>query len=179
MALNDRFNKPGDSWPARLDAQITDHADRFGEWWVARTGVDRRTLTQGMLILSALAALERVIVLHDVLYLFVGFAIFQSLGRTFGTLSGGLIEQMQYEVAGLPGWAASAVNVLCLFSGLMGLANASGFILASLVDGIVPPVALVDPLLGGFALAGWKGAEYIARTNPSGPTGTPRRSTAL
>ena len=78
MALNDRFNRPGGSWLTRLDAYLTYQADRAGEWWAAHTAWDRHALTQGILALSAFAALERVVLLHDLLYLMVAFAILQS-----------------------------------------------------------------------------------------------------
>jgi hypothetical protein len=118
------------------------------------------------------------VLLHDVLYLLVAFAILQSFMRRVGAPVGGLLEEIQYEAAGLPRWTPSAVNVLILFSGLFGLSTVAGSILASALSGIAPTVAILDPLLSGVAFAGWKIGEYIARTNPSGPNGKPRRSEA-
>ncbi len=178
MALNDRFKRPGDSWLVRLDYDITRHADRFGEWWMWHTPWDRHALTQGLLALSALVALERVILLHDVLYLVVAFLALQSFARAGRVQFGGLAEEIRYEAVGLPRWTASAVNLLCLFTGLMSLAGATVYVLASAVDGVTPPPALLDTLLSGVAFGGWKIGEYIARTNPAGPGRTPRRHEA-
>ena len=75
MALNDRFNRSGDTWLTRFDAYLTYQAYRVGEWWATHTAWDRHTLTQGILALSGFAALERVVLLHDMLYLLVAFAI--------------------------------------------------------------------------------------------------------
>lgn len=175
MSLNDRFNRPGDSALVRLDQHLTHQADRLGECWLDHTPWQRQLLTQGLLALGVCAALGRVLLLHDVLYLAVAFIALQSFARS-GVLSvGRLQEEIQYEAAGLPAWTASAVNVLCLFAGLLSLATVSGYLLASVVDRVVPPTTILDPLLSGLAFSGWKVGEYIARTNPIGPSGTPRR----
>lgn len=175
MSLNDRFNRPGDSPLARLDHYLTNHADRLGQCWYHHTPWDRQALTQGLLALGAFAALERVLLLHDVLYLAVAFIAMQSFARSGVISIGRLQEEIQYEAAGLPSWTASAVNVLCLFTGLFSLATVLGYVLASAVDRVIPPPAMLDPLLSGLAFSGWKVGEYIARTNPTGPSGTPRR----
>jgi len=175
MSLNDRFNRPGNNALTQLDRYLTDHADRLGQYWLHHTPWHRQTLTQGLLALGAFAALERVLLLHDVLYLAIAFMAMQSFARS-GVLSiGRLQEEIQYEAAGLPAWTASAMNILCLFAGLMSLATVTGYLLASCVDGIAPPATILDPLLSGLAFSGWKVGEYIARTNPTGPSGTPRR----
>ena len=175
MSLNDRFNRPGDGTLVRFDRYLTGLADRLGQYWLHHTPWERQTLTHGLLALGAFAALERVLVFHDVLYLAVAFLALQSFTRS-GVLSiGRLQEEMQYEAAGLPAWTASATNILCLFTGLLSLATVTGYILASSVGGIAPPTAIFDPLLSGLAFSGWKIGEYIARTDPAGPTGTPRR----
>lgn len=178
MALHDRLNRPGDSWLTRLDCYIAHQADRCGQWWLRHTPWSRHALTQGLLALGAFAALERVVLLRDVLFLAVAFLALRSFARAGITPLGGLVEEIQYEAAGLPRWTASAVNILCLFTGLLALANATGYFLASAVDGVTPPFALLDSLLAGLAYGGWKGGEYLARTNPAGPTGAPRRSAA-
>ena len=175
MSLHDRSNRPGGNTFARLDGYLTAHADRLGQYWLYHTPWQRQTLTRGLLALGAFAALERVLLLHDLLYLAIAFLALQSFARS-GVLSfGRLQEEIQYEAAGLPAWTASALNVLCLFAGLLSLATATGYLLASCVDRIAPPAALCDPLLSGLAFSGWKVGEYIARTNPTGPGGTPRR----
>lgn len=178
MSLNDRFNRPGDNAVARLDHYLTHHADRLGQYWFNHTPWHRPVLTQGLLAIGAFAALERVLVLHDVLYLAVAFIALQSFARSGVHSVGRLQEEIQYEAAGLPAWTASAINVICLFTGLLSLATVSGYLLASAVDRVIPPVAMLDPLLSGLAFSGWKLGEYIARTNPTGPTGTPRRMEA-
>lgn len=177
MALDDRFNRGADHWLIRFDGNLTAHAERCGALWLRWTPWGRHTLAQGLLALGGFAALERVIVLHDILYLAVAFLAIQAFMRTGFSWTGGLVEQIQYEAAGLPRWMASAVNILCLFTGLFALSNALGYALASLVNGTLAPPALVDSLLSGLAFGCWKAGEYVARTVPGGPSGTPRRMT--
>lgn len=175
MALNDRFNRSGDNTLVRLDQYFTHHAERLGQYWLYHTPWDRQTLTQGLLALGAFAALERVLMFQDVTFLAIAFLAMHSFTRSSTAIIGRLHEEIQYEAAGLPGWIASAVNILCLFTGLMSLTTVTGYLLASFVDRVVPPAGVIDPLLSGLAFCGWKVGEYIARTNPNGPSGTPRR----
>ncbi|HEX5506794.1 MAG TPA: hypothetical protein VFW96_29545 [Thermomicrobiales bacterium] len=177
MALHDRFNRPGDHWLTRCDYYLTAQADRLGAWWTLHTPWHRLALTQGLLALGACAALERVAVLHDSWYIFVAYAALQSFAQTILPRFGGLLEEMQFEASGLPRWTASAVNLLMLYVGLFGLACALGWLLVAAVYGVAPPpLPLLDSLLGGLAFSAWKWGEYLARTNPVGPNGTPRRS---
>jgi hypothetical protein len=178
MALHDRFNRPGDHWLTRLDVYITWQAGRFADWLAAFTRFDRHTLVQGLLVASACASLERVFILHDVLYLAIAFLAMQGLGRSFGPQfgDGGLREEIRYEAVGLPRWVGSAVNVLFLFCGLMALADVTGYLLSAPLTAHIPVAPFFDSLLSGVAFTGWKGAEYIARTNSTGTHGGPRRS---
>src|SRR6476620_6629382 len=92
VSLNDRFNRPGDGTLVRFDQNLTNLADHLGQYWLHHTPWERQTLTQGLLALGAFAALERVLVFHDVMYFAVAFLALQSFTRS-GVLSIGRLQE--------------------------------------------------------------------------------------
>ena len=123
MALNDRLNRNGDGsdlTPVELiDAKLTQLADRWANDWQARTRQSRQSLTFDLYILATVAALIYVFLTHE--FLFLGVAVLAYAGSAPGKRRGGLIDEIQLEVAGLPRRTLKYLGVFILGLGLYGL----------------------------------------------------------
>jgi hypothetical protein len=169
MSLHDRYNR-GDGRIQKLDRYLTHIGDRAGAVWWSWTGWSRRSLTQGLYVLSAAAAIEHMIVFDDpILVLVAAVALLNFIGA--GQSRGGLVEQIQAEAAGLPRNALALMRLLVLILGLWHLAIAAGGFFALLTEAGSVLDLLIKPLLLGLALTAFQASDYIRRTNPATPSG--------
>lgn len=169
MSLSDRYNR-GDGRIQKLDRYLTEVGDRAGNLWYDSTGWSRATLTKGLYIVSALAAAEHGVLFKDpTVYVFVVFALLSMLGIGVGQSRGGLVEQIQSEVAGLPKNAMAIMRLQVFMIGVWQLAIAAGGFIAAFGSGVSIITDIVQPLLLGLALAALQASDYIRRTNPSSP----------
>ena len=100
MSLSDRYNR-GEGRVQSFDKFLTELGNRVGNFWSDQTGVSRRSLTQGLYVLSALAATQHFAVSHDpTVLLFAVVALLAYMGAM--PALGGVVEQIQAEAAGLP-----------------------------------------------------------------------------
>ena len=168
MALHDRYQR-GDGRVQALDRYLTHLGDRAGNAWFHRTGINRSTLTQALYLLSAGASAQQLVFFRDPNAVwFLGLALFGLAGITTGR--GGVVEQMQMEVLGLPKNTFPFLRIFLLTMGLFILAQVAGSVLASLIGGAALPAEFGKQLLSGVAVTALQVSEYIRRTNPITPT---------
>jgi hypothetical protein len=169
LSLNDRYNRGGAGRLELLDRYLTHLGDRAGNYWFVRTGASRGALTQGLYLFAAWAAMEHVVVAGDPTMLFV---VVMSLLALMGLTRsrGGLVEQMQLEVLGLPRRTFIILRIWLLFLGLLSLAMALGDLNVALLTGVAPTMETNKSLLLGCALTGLQIGDYISRTNPTWPS---------
>jgi len=169
LSLNDRYNRGGAGRLELLDRYLTNLGDRAGNYWFARTGASRGALTQGLYLFAAWAAMEHVVLAGDPSMLFVvGMALLALMG--FTRSRGGLVEQMQLEVLGLPRRTFIILRIWLLFLGLLSLATALGDLNVALLTGVPPTMEADKSLLVGCALTALQIGDYISRTNPTWPS---------
>ncbi|MDP9469842.1 MAG: hypothetical protein M3Q71_04125 [Chloroflexota bacterium] len=174
MSLNDRYNCGGSGRLENLDNHLTQLGDRAGNAWLNRGGGSRTVLTQGLYLFSIWAGLQHVALFHNpMILMIVGLALFGLLGVTQS--SGGVVEQMQVEVLGLPKSTFAFLRILLLGAGLFSLATAMGYVLVAVQTGTALPMAAAMSLLHGCTLVALQAGEYIRRTNPSFPSSGLRR----
>lgn len=168
MALKHEFNRQseGDGGEpiVRLDAFLTQRADRLAEAWKARTRISRQALTLGLYVAATVAGLIHVALSRELLFL--GIAFLAYVGSAPGRQRGSLVEEMQMEVSGLPRHLLKYVGIFVLAVGLFGLATSVPSLLSGALRGGITLGDLTG-LVGGVALTVLKVADYIARTNPS------------
>jgi hypothetical protein len=170
MALNDRYNRGGGRLE-NLDRYLTHLGDRFGDFWWERTGLNRAVLTQALYLLAAWAALHAALWFHRPLLLGIaGVALVALLGKT-PISRGGLVEEMQVEVLGLPRRTFVVLRLWLLGLGLLNLAQATGELALAAGSGLPPSLQGVEFFLTGCAFTALQAADYIRRTNPSTPSG--------
>jgi len=171
MALKHEFNRQNQTDEAdpilRIDGYLTHAADRLAEGWHHRSGGSRQTLTLALYVVATLFGLGYVLVTRE--FLFLGIAILAYAGSLPGRQRGSLVEEMQLEVSGLPRHTMLYLSVGVFALGLFGIVSSFPFIF---LGGGLNDVA---GTLGGLALIILKGADYIARTNPSDRNGDPER----
>jgi len=167
MSLSDRYNR-GDSWIQKCDKYLTDTGNRVGNFWLDQTGINRRTLTQGLYIAAVLAASERAIVFHDpTMFVMAAVAMMSYMG--LGQSKGGVVEQIQAEAAGLPKNTLAWMRLEILVIGVWMLASAGGGFVALLHSNQSIAVLLIKPLMAGIAFTALQAGDYISRTNPASP----------
>ena len=168
MSLSDRYNR-GDGRIQSFDKFLTDLGNRVGNFWADQTGVSRRSLTQGLYVLSALAATQHFAVSHDfTVLLFTAVALLAYMGAM--PALGGVVEQIQAEAAGLPKNTLAIMRLFILWVG--------AFLLTSVVVDVVADLIGSEPLdrqfaldlLMGVSLVALQASDYIRRTNPSIPS---------
>jgi hypothetical protein len=163
MALKHEFNRQDETDETnpilRIDAYLTRVADRVAEGWKHRSGMSRQALTLALYVVATLLGLGYVLLTRE--FLFLGIALLAYMGSLPGRQRGSLIEEMQLEVSGLPRHTMQYLGVGVLAIGIFGLVSSlpSLFFGGGLTD--------VADTLGALALIVLKGADYIARTNPS------------
>lgn len=171
MALKHEFNRQNQTDEAnlvlRIDGYLTHTADRLAEGWRHRSGRSRQALTLALYVAATLLGLGYVLLTRE--FLFLGIALLAYTGSLPGRQRGSLVEEMQLEVSGLPRHTMRYLSVGLLGLGLFGIASSLPFVL---LGGGLSDVA---GTLGGLALIVLKGADYIARTNPSDRNGDPER----
>lgn len=168
MSLSDRYNRGGGRIQS-LDQYLTHLGNRIGNVWFNQTGIHRKSLTQGLYVLSAIAATQHFSLSKDPFSLmFVVVALLSYLGAT--PALGGLVEQIQAEAAGLPKnfIALMRLEVICV--GLFLLFTAIGELAAHLFAGAPLTSGVAHNLLLGCALTALQGSDYIRRTNPATPS---------
>jgi hypothetical protein len=164
MSLHDRYNRD-DGRIQRLDRRFTELGDRVGTWWNDATGFSRVALTKGLFLVSAIATVQ-----HFILYgefpvlLFLLIAVLGFNGMTQAV--GGIVEQIQAEVAGLPKNTIPFFRLLMLMLGIYSLTVAATDLIALelQLNTFVPGIG--DNLLLGIALISLQFSEYIRRSNP-------------
>lgn len=168
MSLSDRYNR-GDGRLAALDRYLTLLGERAARVWYDRTGTGSRTLTQGLYVLSAWAAVQHLTWFRDpTVIVFAGVALLAFQGLTLSR--GGLVEQIQAEAMGLPRWWLAACRLTVLVLGLFNLAVAAGGILAALLGAMPVLAETASTLLLGCAMVALQAGDYIGRANPSPPS---------
>jgi hypothetical protein len=169
MSLSDRYNR-GEGRIQSFDKYLTDLGNRAGNLWLGGTGISRRTLTQGLYMLAAIAATEHYLVSREAMSLaFAAVAFLSYLGAV--PALGGLIEQIQAEAAGLPKNALAIMRLQILGVGVFLLATAGGHLLADL-SGVAPlGMDFLRVLLLGLSFTALQASDYIRRTNPASPSG--------
>jgi hypothetical protein len=171
MALKHEFNRQDRSDETnpvlRIDAYLTQVADRAAERWRHRSGGSRQGLTLALYVAATLLGLGYVLITHE--FLFLGIALLAYMGSLPGRQRGSLVEEMQLEVSGLPRHTLQYLAVGVLALGLFGVASSLPFVL---LGGGLNDIA---GALGGMALIVLKSADYIARTNPSDRDGDRER----
>jgi hypothetical protein len=168
MSLFDRYNR-GDGKIQKLDRYLTHLGNRAGNLWWSWTGWSRTSLTQGLYVVSAVAATQHMIIFGEpILLLIAAAAVISFLGA--GQSRGGLIEQIQAEAAGLPKNAVALMRLEVLILGLWHLAIAAGGFAALLTAPGSILELLIKPLLLGLALTALQASDYIRRTNPATPS---------
>ena len=171
MSLQDRYDRGGDGRLENLDRHLTRLADRFGNHLATRTGLARHTLTQIIYVVSAWAGTQHLALVHDPMMIaFIGFALMGMVGIT-QVSRGGVVEQMQTEVLGLPKQTFVALRLFVLVLGLFGLAIAAGNLASALVNRTWPPFTTWESLLSGSCITALQLGDYIRRTNPFTPSG--------
>jgi hypothetical protein len=167
MSLSDRYNRGGGRIQG-FDRYLTHMGDRFGNYWWNQTGIDRTVLTQALYVISAWAATQRFVLTGDpVVLVFVGIALMSFLGG--GSSRGGLTEQIQAEVAGLPKNALPKMRFIVLGLGIFHLATAVGECAALIGTETFVTTHVGANLLLGLTLTALQASDYIRRTNPANP----------
>ena len=169
MSLTDRYQR-GDGRLALLDRYLTHLGDRVGTRFVERTGAGRETLTHGLYLASAWAALQHVVFTHDPGFLAVAGLALLSL-RGLVPSRGGLVEQIQVEAAGLPRNTLLVMRLAILGLGLLSLLTAAAYVADALRTGAPLFSQAAESALSGIALFALQAADYIRRTNPVTPSG--------
>ena len=169
MSLTDRYQR-GDGRLALLDRYLTNLGDRVGTRFAERTGAARETLTHGLDLASAWAAIQHVVLVHDPGLLAVAGLALLSL-RGLVPSRGGLVEQIQVEAAGLPKYTLLVMRLAILGMGLMSLLMAAAYVADAVRTGVPLPFEAAESALSGVALFALQAADYIRRTNPVTPSG--------
>ena len=168
MSLSDRYNR-GDGRIQKFDRYLTDLGNDAGNLWADQTGWSRRALTQGLFVVAALAATQHGVLYHNpFLYLIAGLAVFSFTGMA-GQSSGGIVEQLQAEAAGLPRNAIATLRLLMLFVGVLNMSIAVSRLAFLITDHPFTAGIVIEPLLIGIAFVSLQASEYISRTNPATP----------
>lgn len=177
MALKHEFNRQSDADGAnpvlRLDALLTQHADRWAEGVKARLRLSRQAQTLFLYLNATLAGLLYVVLTRD--FLFLGIAFLAYMGSLPGRQRGSLVEEMQLEVTGLPRHTLKYLAVGVLAIGIFGVASSLPFLAAGAASGAGVMAGDLAGVVGGVALIVLKCADYIARTNPTDRDGDKER----
>ena len=177
MALKHEFNRQTDADEPnpvlRIDAILTDRADRLAEGVKNRLKISRQAQTLFLYMSATIAGLLYVILTREILFL--GIAILAYMGSLPGRQRGSLVEEMQMEVTGLNRHALKYLAVAVLAMGLFGIVTSLPFMLMSLANGGGITAHDATGIVGGLALVLLKCADYVARTNPSDRNGDKER----
>jgi hypothetical protein len=169
MSLSDRYNR-GEGRIQSFDKYLTDLGNRVGNLWSDQTGVSRRSLTQGLYVLSALAATQHFAVAHDpTVLLFAGIALLAYMGAM--PALGGVLEQIQAEAAGLPKNSLAIMRLFVFWVGALLLTSAVARMFGDLLGSAPLDTQFALDLLMGVSLVSLQASEYIRRTNPATPSG--------
>jgi hypothetical protein len=168
MSLSDRYNR-GEGRIQALDKLLTELGNHVGNWWSNNTGVSRRSLTQGLYVVSALAATQHFGLSHDpTVLLFAAVALMAYMGAM--PALGGVVEQIQSEAAGLPRNTLAFMRLFIFWMGALMLTTVSVRVIADLTGSAPLDKDFALDLLLGVSLVALQGSEYIRRTNPSTPS---------
>lgn len=177
MALKHEFNRQTDADEPnpvlRIDAILTQRADRLAEGVKNRLKISRQAQTLFLYMNATVAALLYVVLTREILFL--GIAILAYMGSLPGRQRGSLVEEMQMEVTGLNRHALKYLAVAVLAMGLFGIVTSLPFMMMSLVNGAGIVAIDAAGIVGGLALVLLKCADYVARTNPSDRNGDKER----
>lgn len=177
MALKHEFNRQGDTDEqnaiVRLDAILTQRADRWAEGVQARLHISRQAQTLFLYLSATIAGLVYVVLTRE--FLFLGIAFLAYMGSLPGRQRGSLVEEMQLEVTGLHRHTLQYLSVLILAIGFFGIVTSLPFMVAGIAAGTGMAIGDLAGVIGGTALIILKAADYIARTNPSDRGGDPER----
>jgi hypothetical protein len=169
MALKHEFNRQGDAenanWVLRLDALLTQRADRWAEAVKSRLQISRQAQTLFLYLNATLAGLLYVVITRE--FLFLGIAFLAYMGSMPGRQRGSLIEEMQLEVTGLNKNMLKYIAVFVLAIGVLGFITSLPFVLAGAIGGAGVAASDLSGIAGGLALIVLKWADYVARTNPN------------
>lgn len=169
MSLSDRYNR-GEGRIQSFDKYLTELGNRVGNLWSDQTGVSRRSLTQGLYVLSALAATQHFSVAHDpTVLLFAGIALLAYMGAM--PALGGVLEQIQAEAAGLPKNSLAIMRLFVFWVGALLLTSAVVRMFGDLIGSAPLDTQFALDLLMGVSLISLQASEYIRRTNPATPSG--------
>ena len=177
MALKHEFNRQGDADGQnaiiRLDALLTQQADRWAEGVQARLRLSRQAQTLFLYLSATIAGLVYVVLTRE--FLFLGIAYLAYMGSLPGRQRGSLVEEMQLEVTGLPRHTLQYLSVFVLAIGFFGIVSSVPFMVLDIAGGRGVTMGDLAGVIGGTALIVLKMADYIARTNPSDRGGDPER----
>lgn len=172
MSLSHDLNRNSQGGAPRpvevIDSALTREADNWAERFAARTSLARGAITTAIYLFAALASL--IYAVRTGQLLFLGVAVLAYAGSVPGKQRGSLVEEIQLEAAGLPRHTMYYLNVFMVGLGLFGIFSS----VVVLAFGLAVPAALsfgFNSLAGGVAITALKIGDYIARTNPSHPTG--------
>jgi hypothetical protein len=169
MSLSDRYNRGGGRIQS-FDKYLTHIGNRAGNLWLHETGISRTVLTQGLYVLSALAAAEHYLLSRNPMsILFAGIAIMGYLGAM--PALGGVVEQIQAEAAGLPRNALAIMRLQILGVGVFMLATSAGHMAADLAGARPLGIEFLTTLALGISFSALQASDYIRRTNPATPSG--------
>jgi hypothetical protein len=164
MSLSDRYNR-GDGRIQQMDKYLTELGDRLGNQWLDYTGLSRDRLTRGLYMISMIASLQHYMVNHDPQVLL--FTVIALLFYTGGGQSkGGLTEQIQSEVAGLPRNTLAFLRLEIIGLGTFLLVIGLCEVLSTVIAPDPQPLHSGGKLLLGLTLFTLQLGEYIRRTNP-------------
>lgn len=168
MSLSDRYNR-GDGRIQSFDKFLTELGNRVGNCWADQTGISRRSLTQGLYVLSALAATQHFAFSHDfMVLLFAAVALLSYMGAM--PALGGVVEQIQAEAAGLPRNTLAFMRLFIFWMGAFLLTSVTVRAIADLIGSEPLDAQFALDLLMGVALVSLQASDYIRRTNPSIPS---------
>lgn len=166
MSLHDRYNRD-DGRIQRMDRRFTELANRFGNGWYEITGISRNALTKGLYLVSAFAIVQHYMLYKDfTLLLFLLIAVFGFNGVTQNGGGGGLVDQIQAEVAGLPKNTIPFLRLMILMLGLLALATGVIDLVALELNATVVASDIGRNLLLAVALLTVQFSDYIRRSTP-------------
>jgi hypothetical protein len=169
MALKHEFNRQdGTDQPnpvLRLDAILTQRADRLAEGVKARLHISRQAQTLFLYLNATLAGLLYVVITRE--FFFLGIAFLAYMGSMPGRQRGSLVEEIQLEVTGLHKHTLKYLAVFVLAIGVFGVVSTLPFMASGIASGAGVGAGEIAGIAGGMALIILKCADYVARTNPT------------
>ena len=154
MALKHEFNRQdGTDQPnpvLRLDAILTQRADRLAEGVKARLHISRQAQTLFLYLNATLAGLLYVVITRE--FFFLGIAFLAYMGSLPGRQRGSLVEEIQLEVTGLHKHTLKYLAVFVLAIGVFGVVTSLPFMVLGIASGAGIGAGEVAGIAGGMAL---------------------------